>query len=195
MNKKILAAVSIIIVVIALVSFTALYITTYNNMVALESTADAQWAQVNTQLQRRYDLIPGVVNASYSYLGYESSVLEEVTRLRTQWMEAEQSGNITEINDATGQLETSVTNFIVTIENYPDLEASSVVQDLMVVLEGTENRISTERMRYNDDVRDYNIVIKAFPGAFFATGWGFNVKPYFEATIGADQPVNIPTYT
>jgi LemA protein len=190
LNKK-LSIVGIIIVVIVLVSVFAFYISTYNNIVTLQTSADAQWAQVNTQLQRRYDLIPNVVAAAQAYMGYESSVLQNVTQLRTQWMQAEQNGNVSQINDAAGQLEGSVSTLVVSVENYPDLKASQVVQDLMVTLEGTENRISTERMRYNDAVKDYNVAIKVFPGAFFASGWGFTSKAYFEATIGADQPVGI----
>jgi LemA protein len=122
-------------------------------------------------LQRRYDLIPRVVNASQIYLKYESSELEEIIRLRSQRGQAIQTENVSAINNATDQLEGSLSKLIVTFEAYPDLKASQVVQDLMAVLEGTENRIATERMRYNDAVRDYNVAIKAFPGNLFALVW------------------------
>jgi LemA protein len=182
------AAVSLIVVGIV----AALYLTTYNNLVTLEAAADAQWANVDVQLQRRYDLIPNVVAAAREYITYEGSILENITRLRSQWAAAEQTGNVDEINNATGQLEEQIPRFIVTIEAYPDLKASQVVEDLIVELEGTENRISTERLRYNDAARDFNVAIKAFPGNLFAGGAGFTQKPYFEAKVGATEPPQVP---
>jgi LemA protein len=96
------------------------------------------------------------------------------------------------INDATGQLDTAVTNLVVTIEDYPDLKASEVVQDLITELEGTENRLSTERMRYNEAVGDYNRARRMFPANMFAAGWGFEGKGYFEAKVGAEEPPTVP---
>jgi len=96
--------------------------------------------------------------------------------LRSQWASAVQTGDTNAINNATVMLESGLLRLIVVFENYPDLKASSVVRDLMVVLEGTENRISTERMRYNDAARDYNVAIKAFPGNIFASGWVLNLN-------------------
>ena len=191
-NKIIVIGV-IITVLVVIGVFAGIYITTYNRLVTLEAAADAQWAQVDTQLQRRYDLIPSVVNASQSYIKYEGSVLEEITRLRSQWAQAVQTGNVDTINNATDQLEGSLSRLIVTFEAYPDLKASQVVQNLMVVLEGTENRISTERMRYNDAVRDYNIAIKAFPSNLIAQNSGFTQKAYFQAKVGASEPPPVPS--
>ena len=173
--------------------FAAIYLTTYNNIVDLEAKADAQWANVDVQLQRRYDLIPSVVNASQAYIKYEGSILENITRLRSQWATAEQTGNVDEINNATGQLESGLSTLIVTFEAYPDLKAAPIVQDLIAVLEGTENRISTERLRYNDAARDFNVAIKAFPGNLFAGGWGFTQKAYFQAKVGATEPPAVPS--
>ena len=193
MNK--LSLIFVIIVVIALIVggiFVWLYFSTYNNVVGLEGAADAQWAQVEQELQRRYDLIPNVVNASKLYIDYEGSVLEEITRLRSQWAAASQSGNVDSINNATGELESSLSRLLVVFENYPELKASQIVGDLLVVLEGTENRISTERMRYNEAVRDYNVFIKSFPGNFWVSNWGFESKAYFEAKVGAEEPPPVP---
>ena len=185
-----------IIVIITLVLIVAvsagIYLTTYNNLVGFEASTDAQWAQVEQELQRRYDLIPRVVNASQTYIRYEGSILEEITMLRSQWASAVNTGDTNSINNATGQLESGLSRLIVVFENYPDLKASSVVRDLMVVLEGTENRISTERMRYNDAARDYNVAIKAFPGNIFASGWGFESKEYFQAKVGAADAPFVP---
>jgi len=171
--------------------FAAVYLTTYNNLVGLEAAVDAQWADVEAQLQRRYDLIPNVVSAARQYIAYEGSILENITRLRSQWAAAEQTGNVGEINNATGQLEAELPRFIIAVEAYPDLKASEVVEDLIVELEGTENRIAVERMRYNDAARDFNVAIKAFPGNLFAGGWGFEQKAYFQAKVGADEPPSV----
>ena len=94
------------------------------------------------------------MNASKLYIQYEGSILQNVTELRSQWAAAMNSGDLDAINDATGQLDFAVSNLIVVIEDYPELKASQVVEDLIIELEGTENRISTERMRYNEAVRD-----------------------------------------
>jgi LemA protein len=188
MKGKFLALGGIVVALIVVGVFAGVYLSTYNNLVQLGESTDAQWAQIDTQLQRRYDLIPSVVNVSRAYINYEGSVLEEITRLRTQWAQAVQNGNVDEINNATGRLESSLSNLIVTFEAYPNLKASQVVQDLTVVLEGTENRIATERTRYNDAAKDYNIAIKAFPGNLFASGWGFEGRAYFQAKVGATEP-------
>ena len=194
MKGKWIALIAIVIIAIIIVGvFAVLYFGTYNNMVSLEASADEKWAQVQQELQRRYDLIPNVVAAAQNYITYEGSVLEEITRLRSQWAAADQSGNLDDINNATNELESSISRLLVVFENYPDLKASQIVEDMIIELEGTENRISTERMRFNEAARDYNIAIKAFPGNLWATGWGFENKAYFEAKVGAEEPPQVPT--
>ena len=193
MNSKWIAVVVIVaIIVVVGVIFAALYFGTYNNLVGLEESVDEKWAQVEQELQRRYDLIPRVVNASKLYIKYEGSILQNVTELRSQWATAMNSGDLNAINDATGKLDSAVSNLIVVIENYPDLKASQVVEDLIVELEGTENRISTERMRYNEAVRDYNTARRSFPANLWAPGWGFEGRTYFEAKVGAQEPPEVP---
>jgi len=137
-------------------------------------------------------LIPRVVNASKLYIQYEGSILENITRLRSQWASAMQTGDMETVNNATDQMESALSNLIVSVEAYPDLKASQVVQDLMVTLEGTENRISTERMRYNEATRDYNRARRSFPGSLWASGWGFEGREYFKAKIGAEEPPPVP---
>jgi LemA protein len=192
MNSKWIIVVVIVAIIVVGVIFAALYFGAYNNLVGLEESVDEKWAQVEQELQRRYDLIPRVVNASKLYINYEGSILQNVTELRSQWAAAMQSGDLDTINDATGKLDSAVSNLIVVIENYPDLKASQVVEDLMVELEGTENRISTERMRYNEAVRDYNRVRRSFPTNMWAAGWGFEGREYFEAKVGAEEPPTVP---
>jgi len=193
MNSKWIAVVVIVaIIVVVGVIFVALYFGTYNNLVALEESVDEKWAQVEQELQRRYDLIPRVVNASKLYIKYEGSILQNVTELRSQWATARQSGDVDAVNEATANLETGISNLIVVIENYPELKSSDVIISLMVELEGTENRISTERMRYNEAVRDYNQVRRSFPANLWAAGWGFEGREYFEAKVGAEEPPTVP---
>lgn len=164
-----------------------MYFSTYNRLVALNSSVDEKWAQVEQELQRRYDLIPNIVSAAKAYMTYEGSILQNVTALRSQWMNALQSGDMDAINDATAQMESGIANLMITFEAYPDLDSSEVIQSLMITLEGTENRISTERMRFNEAVRDYNTAIQSFPANLWALGWGFPVKSYFQAQIGATE--------
>jgi LemA protein len=185
MKTKIIVLAVALIAIIAVAGFAALYYGTYNNLVGLNVTVDEKWAQVDQELQRRYDLIPNVVEAAKAYMTYEGSVLENVTRLRAQWDAAVAGGNVDEISSATGALESGVSQLIVTFEAYPDLKASSIVQSLIIELEGTENRISTERMRYNEAVGDYNTAIKVFPANLWANGWGFESRAFFEAQVNA----------
>jgi LemA protein len=193
MRAKILIISIAIIVMVIVASFAVIYFTTYNNIVGLNASVNEKWAQVEQELQRRYDLIPNVVAAARAYITYEGSILENVTRLRSQWMTAQQSGDLNAINNATSNLESGVSALVVTFENYPDLKSSSVVQSLMITLEGTENRISTERMRFNEAVRDYNAAIAVFPANLWTAGWGFSSKTYFQAQVGASTvpPVNL----
>jgi LemA protein len=185
MKAKFLVIVVAVIVVILVASFAALYFVTYNNIVGLNASTENAWANVDVQLQRRYDLIPNVVDAARAYITYEGSILQNITALRSQWMNAEQSGNLDSINSATSAMESGISSLIVTFEAYPNLQASDVVQSLMITLEGTENRISTERIRFNDAVRSYNTAIQVFPANLWTAGWGYTAKSYFQAQVGA----------
>ncbi len=185
MKTKLVVIAIAIIAIIIVGSFAALYVTTYNNLASLNVSVDEKLANVESVLQRRYDLIPNVVNAAKAYMTYEGSVLENVTRLRNAWLAALDSGNAGEVGNATSALEQGVSQLIVNVEAYPDLKASSVVKDLITELEGTENRISTERIRYNEAVGDFNTAISVFPANMFAAGWGFEKKSFFEAQLDA----------
>jgi LemA protein len=192
MSSKWIVVVIIVAILLIGIVFVAMYYSTYNNLVGLEESVNEKWAQIEQELQRRYDLIPRVVNASKLYIQYEGSILQNVTELRSQWAAAMQSGDLDAINDATSKLDSAVTNLVVTVENYPELKSSQVVEDLIVELEGTENRISTERMRYNEAVRDYNQARRSFPANLWAAGWGFEGREYFEAKVGAQEPPEVP---
>lgn len=193
MKGKIIAAVVAIIAIIVVAGFAGLYFSTYNNLVGLNASVDEKWAQVEQELQRRYDLIPNVVAAARAYITYEGSILQNVTALRSQWMTAAQSGDINAINNATSQMESGISSLMVTFEAYPNLQSSEVVQSLMITLEGTENRISTERMRFNEAVRDYNTAAQVFPANLWTASWGFSSKSYFQAKVGSTEvpPVDL----
>lgn len=115
----------------------------------------------------------------------EGSILQNITALRSQWMNAEQSGNLDQINSATSAMQSGISSLIVTFEAYSNLQASDVVQSLIITLEGTENRISTERIRLNDSVKSYNATIHVFPANLWTAGWGYNSKSYFQAQVGS----------
>lgn len=192
MKIKWIAIVIIILAIVVVgVIFAAMYFGTYNNLVQLEVTVDEKWAQVETVLQRRFDLIPNVVDAAKLYINYEGSILENITRLRSQWAEAQNSGDENAIVDASSSLTAGISQLVVVIENYPQLESSGIVQDLITELEGSENRISTERLRYNEAVSEYNQARRVFPANIWASGWGFEAREFFEATSGAENPPSV----
>lgn len=190
-TKWIAVAVIVLAIVVVGVVFAALYFGTYNNLVELEVTVDEKWAQVETVLQRRFDLIPNVVDAAKLYIDYEGSILENITMLRSQWAAAQSSGDENAIVDASNGLTSGISQLVVVIENYPELEASGIVQDLITELEGSENRISTERIRYNEAVSEYNQARRVFPANIWSSGWGFEAREFFEATTGAENPPSV----
>jgi len=192
MSGKWIVLVVIVAILAVIGAIFLVYFGTYNNLVSLEEFVDEKWAQVEQELQRRYDLIPRVVNASKLYIQYEGSILEEITMLRSQWASAMQTGDMETVDNATDNIESGLSRLIAVFEAYPDLKASEVVQNLMIVLEGTENRISTERMRYNEAVRDYNRGRRVFPANVWASGWGFRGREYFKAKVGAEEPPPVP---
>lgn len=164
--------------------FALMGITQYNKIVSYDEQVDASWAQVETVLQRRFDLVPNLVNTVRGYADHEKELLTEVTALRSQWGKAqsvsEKAGIASAFQGALGRL-------MVVVERYPDLKANQNFLSLQSQLEGTENRISVERRRYNEAVRNYNTAIKRFPGVMVASLTGFEKRDaYFEAAEEAE---------
>ncbi len=159
-----------------------------NGEVKLDNDVKAQFANIETQYQRRFDLIPNLVNTVQGVAGFEQETLTELTRLRSQWQTAPTQN---EKVAAANQLESTISKLLLVTENYPQLQATEAFRDLMVQLEGTENRISVERTRYNDKAREYNTYIKLFPNSIFVGGKA--EKPFFESTPGAENPPSVPT--
>ena len=156
----------------------------YNRLVSASENVDAQWAQVEGQYQRRFDLIPNLVESVKGIMEQEQEVFGALAEARTRYSGA---SGVSERAEAATQVESAFGRLLVVMENYPQLKSSENVQTLMSQLEGTENRISVERKRYNDTARDYNVMIKRVPGAWFASMFGYDDKNYFEAAEGADK--------
>src|SRR5665648_139602 len=159
------------------------FLSTYNGFVTAEERVDGSWAQVESQYQRRADLIPNLVSTVKGYASHEESVLTEITAARSQWGAAATQQSKME---AAGSMDSAISRLLLVVENYPNLTANENFLALQAQLEGTENRIAVERMRYNEQVRTYNTKIKRMPAGIVANMFGFDEKLYFEADKGAE---------
>ena len=167
------------------VIFALMLVGSYNGLVSANVGVDTQWAQVENVLQRRYDLIPNLVATVKGYAKHEAGVLEEVTRLRSQWGEAHTPGDKVK---AANNLEGALGRLMVVVEKYPDLKANENFLKLQDELAGTENRIAVERMRYNEVVQNYNLKVQSFPSNLIASMFHFQPKDaYFKAKEAAQE--------
>jgi LemA protein len=183
MKKGLLIGLGVVVLIVILLG--SWFISAGNRFVALQENVHTAWAQVETVLQRRYDLIPNLVSTVKGYAKHEKSVLEEVTRLRSQWGSAR---TVDEKVKAAGQLEGTLSRLLLVAEQYPQLKADAGFRDLQYELAGTENRISVERQRYNDVARAYNTAVRQFPGSLVAGMRGFAPNAaYFEAASAAKE--------
>lgn len=172
-------------IILAVVVVLALYVWgAYNGLVSKKEAVTNHWAQVETQYQRRLDLIPNLVESVKGIFNQEQTVFKALADARTKYSGA---ATVSEKAAAATQVETALGRLLAVVENYPQLKSAENVQTLMIQLEGTENRISVERKRYNDNVRDFNIAIKRFPTNVIAGMLGFTEQTYFEATAGAEN--------
>lgn len=182
MTKKIVLGVVIVVVVVGLLVVVSV-IGRYNQLVTLQEQVESSWAQVETVLQRRFDLIPNLVNTVKGYAQQESSVFTEVTRLRSQWGQAR---TVSEKAQVAGSLEGALSRLLLVSERYPELKSNQNFLALQDELSGTENRIAVERRRYNQAVQTYNTAIRRFPTSVIASLAGFEPETYFQATEGAE---------
>ncbi len=177
MKKGCLVAAGIILLLIIFLGIW--FISGYNRVVRLDEAVKASWRQVDTVLQRRYDLIPNLVNTVKGYAAHEREIFTEITKLRSQWASART--NQEKMKAARG-MEGAISRLLLVAENYPDLKASENFLSLQTQLEGTENRIAVQRMRYNESVRTFNTYIRTLFGSFFARIRGLTEPAaYFEA--------------
>jgi len=171
----------------------------YNRIVALQQATDASWAQVQNVYQRRADLIPNLVNTVSGAANFEKSTLTDVVQARASVGQVTLPANAAPTNpqdlarfqQAQAQLGGALSRLLVVAERYPELKATQAFRDLQVQLEGTENRISVERGRFNEAVQAYDTAIRRFPAVIFAAMFGFTPRPYFAATPGADRPPEV----
>jgi LemA protein len=177
--------ISLVVIVVLVLCVGASLVGTYNSLVTSEQEVANSQAQVEVVLQRRFDLIPNLVNATKGVLTQEQTVFTAIADARTKYGSAA-SGSAEKI-EAAGQLESSLSRLLVIVENYPDLKSNRTVQDLMTELAGSENRISVERQRYNDSVTSFNTKIKTFPTNIFAGMFGFSEKKLFDAVESANR--------
>ena len=183
--------ITIIIILLAIILPILWLWGTYNDLITKDQKVEAQWANVESQYQRRSDLIPNLVSSVQGYLRYERELLTQITELRSRW----QSATTQEDKIAYGTaLDSAIGRLLVVVENYPDLKANTAVTQLMDELAGTENRIAVERQRYNDAVRDYNTAIRRFPANIVASSFGFEKKLYFSADQGAEEVPEVTVY-
>lgn len=177
-----LAGVGVIIAIFLIMS-----ISTYNGFVTSEENIDGKWAQVENQLQRRFDLIPNLVNTVEGYMEHEREIFENLANARAAYSSA---GNVEEQAAANDALSATLSQLLVVVENYPTLKADAQFTRLMDELAGTENRLSVARKDYNDAVQDYNGDVRRFPGSLVAGIFGFEKRDYFEIEQGvAENPV------
>ncbi len=172
------------IVLVALVIIGAVFFGVYNKLVTANEAVDGQWAQVESQYQRRFDLIPNLVESVKGIMGQEQEIFSQLAEARTRYSGAASSN---EKAEAATEVETALSRLLVIMENYPELKSAENVQTLMSQLEGTENRISVERKRFNDLVKSYNVLVKQVPTKWIAGIFGFSSRNYFEAEAGAEE--------
>jgi|TARA_B100001971_G_C18208236_1_gene548974 LemA protein len=189
-NKGLIVLVSIAIVVLIVVLW---FMGSYNSLITLSESVDGSWAQVENQYQRRADLIPNLINTVQGAADFEKETQTQVTALRTKALGAKAAWDgaktIDEKIAAAKQVDGVVAGFSglnINVEKYPQLRATENFQTFQAQLEGTENRVSVERKRYNDVVRAYNIKTKRIPTVFIARMFGFVEKTYFEIEEGVE---------
>lgn len=184
--KKLLGPLVIIVGIVVL--FALLLIPSYNKFVTLDEDVAQKYAQIDTQLQRRMDLIPNLVESVKGYASHEKEVIGDVSDARAKLAGAQGPEDQAEADQ---ELSNALSRLLVVVENYPDLKANENFQQLMDELAGTENRIGFARTDYNDAVSAYNQRVKRFPGKLVASIFGFDEKEYFQADTAAHEPPKV----
>ncbi|MGL4805697.1 MAG: LemA family protein [Bacteroidales bacterium] len=175
------------------IAFVGWGVSAYNKMVTMDESVKAQWGNVQNQYQRRSDLIPNLVNTVKGYATHEKTTLEQVTEARAKATQVTidpqklDAQSLQRFQAAQGELSQALGRLLMVQERYPDLKANQNFIELQAQLEGTENRISTERTRFNDEAKGYNSYIRTFPQSIVAGIGGFSQMPYFEAEQSAQK--------
>src|SRR5213082_3189916 len=200
MNRFALGCVVVIAILLFIVVVVAVGLGgSYNRLVRLQQTVDQSWAQVQNVYQRRADLIPNLVNTVSGAANFEKSTLVEVTNARASVGRVQLDPNkaptdaaqLEQFQAAQGQLSNALSRLLVVVERYPELKANQNFLTLQAQLEGTENRISVERNKFNTTVQEYNVAVRRFPTNTIAGMFGFSPRPFFTAQPGAEKAPNV----
>ncbi len=181
MKRKTIILIVLVLLVVLLASNV---IGSYNELVALKENAVTSFQNIDTQLQRRADLIPNLVNTVKGFTEQEQNIVDSVTEARAKLAGADSVG---EKADANAELSGALNGLLVVVENYPEIKSDANFRQLSDELAGTENRIAVSRLDYNEAVRTYNTKIKSFPTSIYANLFGFDELEYFEASDNADE--------
>lgn len=200
--KKSTIVIIVVVAVLAIIGFNGC--STYNNMVGMEEGVDQAWSKVEVQYQRRLDLIPNLVNTVKGYAAHEKETFENVTKARAGLTEAYNKAddlksidmtneqNFEKYTNAQADLNKAFSIYVNAVkEAYPDLKADKQFSELQVQLEGTENRIATERGRYTEVVKEYNTKIRRFPASIWAGMFGFDKRPQYQADAAAAKAPSV----
>ena len=177
--KKIIIGLAVIAVL-----FLGYGLSIYNSLISSNESINNGWAQVETQYQRRFDLIPNLVESVKGIMKQEQAIFLAIADARTRYSGAK---SVDEKAVAATKLESEFSRLLLIMENYPTLKSSESVTTLMTQLEGTENRISVERKRFNDTIKEFNLTIKRFPSSIVASMFGFSERQYFESVVGSEN--------
>ncbi len=186
--KRIISKALLILILVPLLSSCG-----YNKMVDMQEGVDAQWAQVENVYQRRADLIPNLVATVKGYAAHEQETLQAVIEARSKATSVNidastlSDQNLQQFQQAQSGLSSALSKLMVVVEKYPDLKANENFMQLQAQIEGSENRISVERKKYNEIAKKYNSYIRHFPRGFYAGSMGFERKPYFQAEAGSEK--------
>ena len=174
----------LLIIIVAIVIIILLIIGTYNGLVRLRNTVKNAWSQIDVQLKRRYDLIPNLVETAKGYMQHERGTFEAVTNARSQAMQAKSVAEHAKAETALGQ---ALSQFLLVVENYPDLKANQNMMQLSEELTGTENKISFARQAFNDAVMSYNTAVEQFPSNVIANFFSFKLAELLQSTESPEE--------
>lgn len=189
--KKVLIVLGILVAIV--IAIIAWGVSVYNGLVSMEEGVNTAWANVETQYQRRADLIPNLVNTVKGYASHEQETLESVMKARSQATQVKLDptnmtpDKLAAYQKAQGEVATALGKLLAITENYPDLKANENFLNLQAQLEGTENRIGVARKNFNDAAKAFNVKIRKFPQSIIAGMGGFEKRSYFEAAEGSEQ--------
>jgi len=175
-NKLVSAVVAVVAVAIVL----AMVALPYNNLISKQQDVENGWSNIKVELERKYQLLPQVLAAVNTSMGFEQSLLTNLTTLRTQWLNALAENNVGGAANATAALDVQVGAFLSVVEDNPDLQSIAIIHDFVVNVEGSENRIAAARHFYNDAVNEYNTAVRSFPSNLIAGSFGFELAEYYQ---------------